>query len=89
MAKPCLTDADKLFPQFIIIGLPVGVSGLVVAGLLACAMSAFSAGINSTCSVITIDIVDRLRGEPEDGRLGTRPAAEVRLRAGRRNRGLA
>ena len=55
------TDSDKLFPQFIIIGLPVGLSGLVVAGLLACAMSALSAGINSTCSVITVDIVDRFR----------------------------
>ena len=57
-----LTDSDKLFPQFIIIGLPIGLSGLVVAGLLACAMSALSAGINSTCSVLTVDIIDRLRG---------------------------
>ena len=57
-----LGDSDKLFSQFIVIGLPVGVSGLVVAGLLACAMSALSAGINSTCSVITVDILDRLPG---------------------------
>jgi len=57
-----LADSDKLFPQFIMIGLPVGISGLVVAGLLACAMSALAAGINSTCSVITVDILDRLRG---------------------------
>jgi len=56
-----LGDSDKLFSQFILIGLPVGLSGLVVAGLLACAMSALSAGINSTCSVITVDIIDRLR----------------------------
>ena len=61
-----LADSDKLFPQFIMIGLPVGVSGLVVAGLLACAMSALSAGINSTCSVITVDILDRLRGKNAD-----------------------
>ena len=58
-----LADSDKLFPQFIMIGLPVGISGLVVAGLLACAMSAPAAGINSTCSVITVDILDRLRGK--------------------------
>ena len=57
-----LGDSDELFSRFIVIGLPVGLSGLVVAGLLACAMSALSAGINSTCSVITIDILDRLRG---------------------------
>ena len=58
-----LGDSDKLFSRFIVIGLPVGLSGLVVAGLLACAMSALSAGINSTCSVITVDILDRLRGK--------------------------
>ena len=57
-----LGDSDKLFSQFIVTGLPVGLSGLVVAGLLACAMSALSAGINSTCSVITIDVLDRLPG---------------------------
>jgi solute:Na+ symporter, SSS family len=56
-----LTDADKLFPRFIVVGLPVGVSGLVVAGLLAAAMSALSAGVNSTCSVITVDFLDRFR----------------------------
>ena len=68
-----LADSDKLFPQFIIIGLPVGLSGLVVAGLLACAMSALSAGINSTCSVLTVDIIDRLRSKDkviEAGRVG-------------------
>ncbi len=59
--QTALADADKLFPQFIVIGLPTGLSGLVVAGLLACAMSALSAGINSTCSVITVDFIDRFR----------------------------
>jgi SSS family solute:Na+ symporter len=54
-----LSDGDKLFPQFITIGLPTGLSGLVVAGLLACAMSALSAGVNSTSSVITVDFLDR------------------------------
>jgi SSS family solute:Na+ symporter len=71
--QTALADADKLFPQFIIVGLPVGLSGLVVAGLLACAMSALSAGINSTCSVFTVDILDRLRGKnqaAEAGRVG-------------------
>ena len=36
-----LADSDKLFPQFIMIGLPVGISGLVVAGLLACHVGDF------------------------------------------------
>jgi len=70
--QSALADADKLFPQFIVIGLPPGLSGLVVAGLLACAMSALSAGVNSTCSVITVDFIDRFRsrdaGNPGAGR---------------------
>jgi SSS family solute:Na+ symporter len=56
-----LGDADKLFPHFIVVGLPAGLSGLVVAGLLAAAMSALSAGVNSTSSVITVDFLDRFR----------------------------
>jgi len=64
-----LTDADSLFPQFIAFGIPVGLSGLVVAGLLAAAMSSLSSGINSSCSVITVDFVDRFRrrreGQPD------------------------
>ena len=55
------TDADKLFPRFIAVGLPVGMSGLVVAGLLAAAMSSLSSGINSSCAVISIDYVGRWR----------------------------
>ena len=56
-----LGDADRLFPQFIAIGLPAGLSGLVVAGLLAAAMSSLSSGVNSSCSVITVDFIDRFR----------------------------
>ncbi len=55
------TNADQLFPHFIVFGLPIGISGLVVAGLLATAMSSLSSGVNSSCSVITVDFVDRFR----------------------------
>jgi len=54
-------DADKLFPRFVVFGLPAGLSGLVVAGLLAAAMSSLSSGVNSSCSVITVDFIDRFR----------------------------
>ena len=54
-------NADQLFPQFIVFGLPIGISGLVVAGLLATAMSSLSSGVNSSCSVITVDFIDRFR----------------------------
>lgn len=54
-------NADKLFPRFIIVGLPAGFSGLVLAGLLAAAMSSLSSGINSSCLVITEDFIGRFR----------------------------
>lgn len=52
-------QADNLFPRFIMIGLPAGLSGLVIAGLLAAAMSSLSAGLNSVSSVISEDIINR------------------------------
>ncbi len=55
------SHADQLFPQFIVVGLPAGISGLVVAGLLAAAMSSLSSGLNSSCSVVTVDFIDRFR----------------------------
>lgn len=56
-----LARADKLFPQFIMTSLPPGARGLVIAGLLAVAMSSLSSGVNSACSVIKIDFINRLR----------------------------
>ncbi len=50
---------DTLFPRFIVMGLPAGMSGLVVAGLLAAAMSSLSSGVNSACSVVSVDYIDR------------------------------
>jgi SSS family solute:Na+ symporter len=63
--KPISEQADTLFPRFILIGLPVGVSGLLIAGLLAAAMSSLSSGLNSVSSVISEDILNRFR---KDGR---------------------
>ena len=51
--------ADRLFPHFIVIGLPVGVTGLVIAGLFAAAMSSLSAGINASCLSISRDFIVR------------------------------
>jgi SSS family solute:Na+ symporter len=54
-----VANADQMFTRFIVVGMPSGFSGLVVAGLLAAAMSSLSAGINSCCSVVMADFVDR------------------------------
>src|SRR5690606_30684110 len=52
-------NADSLFPRFILIGLPPGISGFVVAGIMAAAMSSLSSGLNSSSSVISEDVLDR------------------------------
>lgn len=53
--------ADRLFPRFIVFGLPAGVTGIVVAGLLAAAMSSLSSGMSSVTSVISVDFINRSR----------------------------
>jgi SSS family solute:Na+ symporter len=52
--------ADRVMPQFIAQELPHGVSGLIIAGLLAAAMAGLSSGMNATASVIIGDLAPRL-----------------------------
>lgn len=54
-------QADILFPRFIMVGLPSGVSGILIAGLLAAAMSSLSSGLNSVSSVISQDVLPHFR----------------------------
>jgi solute:Na+ symporter, SSS family len=56
-------QADTLFPRFILLALPSGVSGLVIAGLLAAAMSSLSSGLNSVASVVSEDLIKRFRNK--------------------------
>jgi SSS family transporter len=49
-------DGDQIFPKFIIEQLPSGVSGIIVAGLLASAMGSLSGSINSLASSTLIDL---------------------------------
>ncbi|HEX2249936.1 MAG TPA: sodium:solute symporter [Gemmatimonadales bacterium] len=48
--------ADEIFPRFIIERLPPGLSGLVIAGILAAAMSTISSSINALASSMTHDL---------------------------------
>ena len=56
-----LTQADQLFPRFILVGLPTGVTGLIVAALIAAAMSSLSSGLNSSATVIQEDILKQMK----------------------------
>ena len=51
--------ADKVMPVFIVEELPTGISGLLLAALLAAAMSSLSSGINSISGVVVSDFFER------------------------------
>jgi solute:Na+ symporter, SSS family len=61
--------ADEVFPTFIVEQLPPGVTGLVIAGLLAAAMSTVGSSINSLASAATHDLYAPLTGVTDDARL--------------------
>ncbi|ANY10422.1 sodium:solute symporter [Pseudonocardia sp. HH130630-07] len=52
-----LQTGDELFPRFIVEGLPPGVSGLLLAGILAAAMSTLSSSLSALSSSTVIDLV--------------------------------
>lgn len=54
-------SADDIFPRFIVTKFPMGFAGLMVAAILAAAMSNLSAALNSLSSSSVIDIYLRLR----------------------------
>ncbi len=54
-------NGDGAFPYYISHHLPAGISGLVVAGLLASAVSGVSPGINSVIAVLSRDVIDPMR----------------------------
>ena len=55
------TRTDTIFPVFIVSHMPHGVSGLLIAAILAAAMSNLSAALNSLSSTSMVDFYIRLR----------------------------
>lgn len=58
--------ADRIFPTFIVSHMPQGISGLLIAAILAAAMSNLSAALNSLSSTSIIDFYLRKRPETDD-----------------------
>lgn len=56
-----LTRGDEVFPLYIIQGLPAGLSGLLLAGIIAAAMSTLSSSLNALASSSLYDLVERWR----------------------------
>ncbi len=66
--------SDAIYPTFVITQLPAGLAGLVVAGILAAAMSSHASAVNSLASAATHDFYAPLTGRRD---------AEHLLRVGR------
>lgn len=60
---------DEIFPLFIVEGLPPGLSGLIVAGILAAMMSTVASSLNSLASATTHDIYAPLTGRTDEEHL--------------------
>lgn len=59
-----LQFADELLPRFVMVGMPAGASGLVIAAILSAAMSSLSSGMNSSSAVISADWINRFWNAP-------------------------
>ena len=60
---------DMIFPRFVIEQLPAGISGLVIAGILAAAMSTISSSINALASSVTHDFYAGWSGRTDPAHL--------------------
>lgn len=67
-----LTRDDEIFPRFILEGLPAGISGLLLAGILAAAMSTLSSSLSALSSSTVTDVIGRLRRTPLSDEQGLR-----------------
>jgi SSS family transporter len=57
---------DRLFPSFIVSEMPIGIAGLLIAAILAAAMSNLSAALNSLSSTTVVDFYMHWRPEADD-----------------------
>jgi SSS family solute:Na+ symporter len=59
-----LLPIDATFPLFIAAELPIGITGLIIAGIFAAAMSTLSGTINSVATLLAVDFYGRVAKEP-------------------------
>ncbi len=63
------TDGNRTLPVLLSQLIPTGLKGLISAAILAALMSAVSAALNSSGTLVAVDIVKRLRPQISDSRL--------------------
>ncbi len=76
-----LIDTDATFPVFIAAELPIGITGLIIAGLFAASMSTLSSGLNSVATLTSVDFYERLFKSPS-AQVSLRLAYVVTILAG-------
>ena len=60
--NPHLDNADAAYPSIVAAVVPAGMRGIVVAAILSAIMSTVSGLVNSTSTLVTLDIVQRWKG---------------------------
>jgi SSS family transporter len=77
--QPAPQPLDRLYPEFVWHSLPPGLAGLVIAAILAAAMSNLSAALNALTSTTVIDFWRPLASKPPGriGELGLARAATI------------
>ena len=70
-------EADAVFPYFILTEVPVGITGLVIAGVLAAAMSSLDSSINAISTIFTVDLMKPYLAKGRDDRFYLRWARLV------------
>jgi SSS family solute:Na+ symporter len=76
---PAPAVTDSIYPRFVWEHLPVGVAGLVIAAILAAAMSNLSAALNSLASTTVMDFLRPLSPAQGDESLWLRRARQATL----------
>jgi SSS family solute:Na+ symporter len=59
-------SSDRIFPTFVVNRMPHGISGLLIAAILAAAMSNLSAALNSLSSTTVVDFYMKIRGDASE-----------------------
>lgn len=67
-----LQTGDQIFPTFIVDVLPAGVSGLLLAGIMAAAMSTLSSSLSALSSSTMADLYEKFTQRPLDDERGLR-----------------
>ncbi|GGK42197.1 MULTISPECIES: sodium:solute symporter family transporter [Flavobacteriaceae] len=67
--SPAISNNDSIFPWYIVRELPIGVSGLLVAGIFSAAMSSISSSLNSVSTAYCNDFHSHFKPNVSDMKL--------------------